>query len=553
MGSIILKGPGPMLAAALLAGALLAGAPALGAADEQSGGPGGAGEGAVTVLSSDPGSRHSYRAYRLVSCEVGEDGSIKDPSTKGCMSDVFWVQLGTSDYWDGEAELVEANAQDVAVWLSKRITADAADFVQTMASLAVRTCGEGAYVAFDSGEQEFLESGYYLIVGEDNIPMCLAVGGSPRTVQEKASVPTLDKEVGQVGSGGATSWGSYATGGVGQDIPYRLTASVVSNYNQFSSYGMRFVDDMEDSLRVEDLSSVRVRVLDEAGGTVSDITSVAEASFADGRLEVYIADLKAAYPSADPGDVVVVDYNARLVPDRVDIGALDPNDNEAYLEYSKNPAFDAWGKTVPDDAHLYSFMVRLYKLDEGSKSSLAGAQFALQDGAGRYLRNDGEWVAQRTDACVYTTDERGSFACAGLGAGSYTLTELEAPAGYAGLAAPVVVSLGADLDREQGVVSLSASVANPEARIVSVDANGGVLEVSVANSRLPVQTLPPSGFTTTATTTLPQLGGGVAAIAALAGSAALGALGVALLARSRRKGKADSQEGHDAERSGLRE
>ena len=534
--------------------------------------------GTVYVKSSDS-TQHEYRAYLLLSAEVDPSGYIRLPTMEGCMSQAFWKALGESGVWDSETSLESENAQVVAEWMSRQISADNGDFVQTIANLAVEYCDPAvAAVMFHSDETVELASGYYAIIGEDNIPMVMYVGGgSDVTVQEKASVPTVSKQVGEVADDGSVSWGDYADASVGVDVPYRLIGTLPTNYDQFATYGYRFVDTLEDSLTVPDASAVKVYVVGEDGTKKSDITQYATSTFEGQVLTVSFEDLKRGYDKRVEGDTIVVEYVSQLVPGKADIGVADGNDNEVFLEYSKNPAFDAMGRTVTDDATVYSFEVKVDKVDSETKTGLAGAKFVISDDVtGKYYTTTGKWQASPTDDAVFVSDASGVVEFIGLDSGSYTVEELTAPDGYVKLTDPVAVTITSTINQDDGSVSLDTGVVHSSAALVSVDANKGILEMQVANTPIPEEpepeptvpdqptpsdpatpatptttvttpTTPSSvtqqGGTSTTTTTytpgtvaerMPQLGSGPAVYVAAVGSVLLVAVAGGILHRNRK-------------------
>lgn len=516
--------------------------------------------GTVTVKAADDVQSHVIHVYKLISGDVSGNGHISNESIQGNMSDRFWSDV--TSRWHSEWG-DSSNAQNVAEFLSKGLSGqNSADFAQWLTNEAVRLSDEGsAAIDFESDEPVTLEQGYWLLVGEDTMPMLVLVApGQSIDIQEKASVPTVSKEIGEVRSDGTTDWGKYADASVGVDIPYRLTGTLPVNIAQFDAYYYSFVDSMEQGLSVPDLSSVHV--FDVApDGIRTEITRGAKIDFSNQRLTVTFDDLKSAAPDLTPEHQIVVEYMGRYVNGKESVGIADTNDNEVYLEYSKNPAYDSHGQTPRDRAHALTYQVSVDKVSsEDASKTLAGAEFTLQNVAGQYLTTDGEWVNVAGDNTTFTTADDGTVSFIGLDAGSYTLTEVKAPDGFILDSTPIVVSILNDLDVDSGVSTVSEQVVGSDAVSGTSNAQTGDNRVTVTNApekvtpptpptpnvpNTPETPTTPSQQTTTTTTTpsqqrmatttstsrtpvlssMPQLGAG-GLLVALGGGAALVAGGM---------------------------
>lgn len=79
---------------------------------------------------------------------------------------------------------------------------------------------------------------------------------------EKIESPTVQKEIAEVGQNGALSWGDVADAQVGVEVPYRITGTLPSNWDDFDTYYYEF-HDMLDPQLVIDASSVKITI---AGG-----------------------------------------------------------------------------------------------------------------------------------------------------------------------------------------------------------------------------------------------------------------------------------------------
>jgi len=152
------------------------------------------------------------------------------------------------------------------------------------------------------------------------------------------------------------------------------------------------------------------------------------------------------------------------------------NINKAWLDYNNNP-YDAGWKTLEDDAKVYTYGLEILKVDEqedekGKHPTLKGAEFTLKPAGTntakiRFVKSQGStiWYPSKDAAATEATeklvsDTDGLILIHGLDAGSYVLTETQAPPGHSLPADPnVTVTLtdawiGAVEDNKAGIDGL---------------------------------------------------------------------------------------------------
>ena len=151
------------------------------------------------------------------------------------------------------------------------------------------------------------------------------------------------------------------------------------------------------------------------------------------------------------------------------------NINKAWLDYNNNP-YDAGWKTLEDDAKVYTYGLEILKVneqedEEGKHPTLEGAEFTLKPaGTNTAKIKFGKVVSQGStiwypskDAAAtekLVSDKDGLILIHGLDAGSYVLTETQAPPGHSLPADPnVTVTLtdawiGAVEDNKAGIDGL---------------------------------------------------------------------------------------------------
>ena len=415
-------------------------------------------------------------------------------------------------------------------------------------------------MAISAGTPAELSAGYWLVVADDDAigesqagtaPIFALVGGTAVTVAPKAATPEVHKHVLEDSDG---AWQKAADATVGDDLYWRLAATIPAGLIGYDTYTVEFADTMSaglDPARVA--SSARVYVaagtdggLDAAavtGGSVGtepaggweDITSGCSVSVdaAANTFTVRTGDLIAALGGAEKfatGARVVVVYNAPLGAG-ANRGAEKGNPNEVYLRYPRSPFSDQGGeggftRTPSDDATAYTWDLALTKRASDDLAPLSGAVLRISDDRGRRLAADGSWA--EGDATV-TTGADGRVTVGGVDSGVLTVEEVVAPEGYAGfLGARELVLAVEGLDVRQVAAArptLTVSAAEP-LRVDGVDAASGAAEAAVLNSRKPEG---PGGWLGGL---LPKTGEGC-----LAAAFALAAGGVLLAAASRLVGR----------------
>ena len=121
------------------------------------------------------------------------------------------------------------------------------------------------------------------------------------------------------------------------------------------------------------------------------------------------------------------------------------NINKAWLDYNNNP-YDAGWKTLEDDAKVYTYGLEILKVneqedEEGKHPTLEGAEFTLKPAGTNTSKIKFVKVVSQGSAIWYpskdaaateklVSDKDGLILIHGLDAGSYVLTETQAPPGH---------------------------------------------------------------------------------------------------------------------------
>ena len=464
--------------------------------------------GAITV---DGTVATRYDAYQLFSATVVDDAGQK------IATDVTWAndtvrQTALSVLHDAGLDSSTSTAQEAAEWMN----ADGHMTTALTAKLARAIVKAGAvFVALNAGTAAELHCGYWLIVADDDAiaqgevgtaPIVALVGGSAVAVKPKAATPKVAKHVLEDST---AAWQKAADATVGDDLYWRLSATVPAGLTAYDTYTVQFVDTMSAGLDPSKAAaSMRVYVAAGADGGFdavtceggnanstlakgwTDITSQCRVSVEGNAFTVRTGDLVAALGGADAfaaGARVVAVYNAPLGAN-CNRGATKGNPNEVYLLYPRSPLADQSGdagftRTPSDDACAYTWGLSLIKRSSSDDKPLVGAKLRIIDDRGRILTTDGSWSTD-VDACV-TTGSDGHVELTGVDAGVYTVEEVAAPKGYTAFEGKRTVTVAAEgLDVKQVTAAkpkVTVSVESP-LRVDAADAGTGSIELSVLNT-----------------------------------------------------------------------
>ncbi len=354
-----------------------------------------------------------------------------------------------------------------------------------------------------------LKPGYYLVypeggsTGNDNRATDAMLVNVPRddnaTWNIKSTYPTVDKKV-DTGSGAADNGSAQ----VGDTVTFTLTSKVpdMSDYttyyfafNDTLTNGLGFVQKTPDPATIE-ANDVTVTIGGEpvaAGYTVS---------LQDNVLKVVFDNLKNVAEAADAEDVgkaIVVTYQAMITEAAT---TENPATNTVEVEYSNDPTSTGHGTSTPDLTKVYTYEIDVNKwaADAGGiDDNLAGAKFVLStsatltngendasviklvntdSGTGNAYR-----VAKSGEAGAvtsFTTTATSDITISGLEGSTtpgttYYLHEIEAPAGYNQLKAPVAIVITVtDYNTGAATITVDGDPAGGDGTVVNVENKKGI-------------------------------------------------------------------------------
>lgn len=436
----------------------------------------------------------TYKAYQIFKADVvdGDDGSSK------VVSNVEWAvddsaqteiinAIQKVDDKGSDSLKVSPSAQDVANWLKDNFSTyddetivGKNDLFNTLAEKVQQSVNPATPIgltepSFPANQPfSFSESGYYLILTDGNglsksddetkkpdtgtSPIFAVIGGSPVSVTEKTSIPTVNKAIYDdednkwtlSGSDILTSPNLGADSSIGQYVKYQLVGTVASNINTYGSYEYTFKDKLPETMTPKYKVSGGNSALDVTvkinGEPVVNGSSV---DYRDHVLTVHFDNLKDC-KDADGQTIdvsadsrVTVEYEAMLDPDIIcnkNDGTIKqeyenilgvPQENTVKLEYSNNPNGEGIGSTVEHPAYDYTYGIDVTKVgSDKPNDGLANVEFLLkEDGSNKYIKANGT-TTDKAEEAILKTDANGKINVFGLDQGTYILTEKTAAPGY---------------------------------------------------------------------------------------------------------------------------
>ena len=384
-------------------------------------------EGTYTLTINNTTAGHTFALYQIFT------GTLEVVEGKKVLSD---VKYGASWGNDKAGNLVDSTVLE-------GIT-DAAAYAQDF----LGTEGISVYeddIASAAGSTEItgLPAGYYLVKettaassmpnGETSSLYIVQVVGDT-SVGVKNGTASSVKKVKDHSVTGYTGWQDSADYNIGDSIPFRISATVGSDYaNYQNAYKLTFHDKECDGLTF-DSTSVQVYIGDSTTALDASKYQI-NTSCNDGcTFEIHFPNLK-EITEIQAGTLIHVEYSAKL-NDRAVLGSAG-NPNTMHITFSNNP-YDTnqTGKTPDDKVIVFTYQVVVNKVKpapEGSTDDhvpLEGAGFTL------YKKTVAE-----TGEATYTAigdEQKGgtmtTFIWKGLDDGDYKLVETTTPGGYNSIA-----------------------------------------------------------------------------------------------------------------------
>ena len=323
-----------------------------------------------------------------------------------------------------------------------------------------------------------IPAGYYMIVDdsdhlseETKSPVILQVLGDAVVTSKHAEITSEkkvdDKNDSKTAEDGV-EWQDSADYDIGDDVPFQLSVTLPSTMKDYDEYELTFHD--KQAVGFGDPKDFKAYIL-KADDTQIAIDGLSAGNCTDVDCEfgtacsftVHVDDVKDLYGSSTftEGDKLIVKYTAELQND-AEIGSAG-NENGMYVCHPD-------GKTPVDYVTVFTYELKIDKIDGTTKDELNGAGFTLH----KYNAVKGEWDAIGGEITGGT-----SFTWTGIDDGEYKLVETTTPEGYNTIE-PIVFTVTADHEAEwtKGGASAFEGLSVDGADFLD---NNGVLEGDVEN------------------------------------------------------------------------
>ncbi len=431
----------------------------------------------VTFSDGDYAMSTTYKGIQIFKATVATtDGAATLSNIEWASNDAKAAVLDAIKAKD--TSFASDHAQDAADWLNANAGVDGTDSKvasdNVLSLIAANLEGKSGWETTSAGSPSLsgLDAGYWLFLTaaagtpDDSStdaftsPVYAVIDGvHSTTVTPKKGVPTVEKKIlddadaaGVADIKVSNEWKDVADSQIGQEVNYRLTGTIASNYATFSAYAYKFTDVLSSGL---DFVGGSVEVYAVNGGTYSPIdASKYDVAWANNTLTVdfKVDGIKKGLKDVagvDANTQIVVFYKAKLNGSAVIGNAAEGNKggnpNTVKLEYSNNPYAEGTGMTIEDTVADFAFKLNLNKVDQGTEKGLAGAVFTIQSAD---ANTQGKYVASKADDAAgvaagqlvtvtdasnlpeyvkFTSDNDGKIAVSGLDAGSYKVAEVKTP------------------------------------------------------------------------------------------------------------------------------
>lgn len=372
--------------------------------------------GSITI--TNPQGDHTYTAYKIFDVTYsGVNHSYTISDTDAAFSTV-------KKYADEPANSLNLTAVANTNKYNVSIDADfsAASFAQYLKT-KVGSLGTGTDFTTDGNtvKASGLALGYYFVSSTSGT-VCELATAKDIQIRDKNEVPEIKKDVDD----------NDRTVEIGQKLTYTITGKVPSTkgYDEFT---YQVTDTMTEGLTFNNDVTVTI------GGT--DVTTDATITKNENG---FVASVNMMDYQDQIDAPVVITYTATVNENAIQ---HDKETNTATLKYSNNPADKNSYKESSVKVEVFSFNIVINKYATGNKDAkLEGAKFVLKNNEGKYYKYDAAakavtWVVAKADATEVITGANGAARFDGLQAGTYSLEETVAPAGYNQLTKDITIVL----------------------------------------------------------------------------------------------------------------
>ena len=413
---------------------------------------------------------------------AGTDGSGTIENVEGNTTEFEGYQIFSADFATVEGKTVASNitwanssvktaveevikekepnykgktAQDAADWITNEVTGTdettRVDSNHIAYKIAAAVDNLTEKTTTTNGAASGLAHGYWLFVTKaDTInegeagtsPIFTVVGSTPVNVSEKTGIPTVEKKI--VSDADNTEHDA-ADSQIGQDVTYNLYGTVAENFDKYDTYFYEFSDQISKGLTLQ--KGAKVYLYKNKADAKGDLARTKGTNITDkfkesndeaaedgSKTTRWTCDNLKNVNDVTKDSYIVVSYTAQINKQAI-VAGTGSNDNAVVLKYSNNPMNkESKGQTPPDKVKDYTYGLKINKVDLGTEKPLEGARFTIttkgdeSNKSDKYVNDDGMLSDSEV---ILSTNVNGAIQLTGLDAGTYTVTEVSAPSGYA--------------------------------------------------------------------------------------------------------------------------
>lgn len=415
----------------------------------------------------DNGVAVSVRAYQVMTVNFNTTSQQPDEPVYGWKDKVAnWVRTNYSTYIGtaGDNSVKEAFSRASAADIATFYDALAAEIKSNRINLTAQ--GNITVTGIESATIKNLPMGAYLILIEGGMRVYKpsAVNILPKyeettgwtmdnpTVEVKSSPMPFDKTVNEDNNDGHNKDESDQ-GAIGSTVNFDLRANVPQYPDNATAKKYAISDTLSSGLT---LAANSIKVYGVNDNNETELNAGTHYTMKTTRPDSNAATsftLNFTYDQIKTYAKIHVDYNA-VINGNAFVGEAG-NPNDAHLIYNNNPYDNSSWKNIPDEVKVYTYGLKVNKVDENNQP-LTGAEFTLstdpngtklltfvKTGDSTYrLPTDEDTkteIAARTTILAVDTD--GQLTIRGLALGTYYLTETKAPTGYNMLNTPLTIQI----------------------------------------------------------------------------------------------------------------
>lgn len=441
----------------------------------------------VTITVNNSQSGHTYTPYKFANLKVdANDTSKVEVTTVEGWSDAVKTAAGLDDAGNATAADKKLYASNPAAYVATFNAEQLRGFAQKLSatgnadgtatpgtdgqSASIPVSGEGWYLVTDSftkdgnpttGVNAIVattingRTGDFKIVGDagtghGNIQ---ALGQFNAKNENAPQPPTKEVKLGAVNVNGKSA-------SVGDTLSFTIKVPVPANAAGYDKYPFTITDTASKGLKMPSTSEYKITDADK-----NDITSLFTITPSGDAANGTTTTFKVTDPTNTPkyaGQTLVVTYNATVTKDAINAGSVD---NSATI--TTNNGVSGNGTTK-----VYNYGFSLTKKNKDG-DNLKGSVFQLYDKSG-----------DSPIGSPVSTDGTGKAAWSGLAAGTYTVKETKAPAGYSQQFLPTfkVTITQNQNDHAKAKVTIEGDTFG-----LATESNGGITVLNVKNaSQLPL-------------------------------------------------------------------